>query len=143
MILVISDTHLGKYDKEKDKFLQNLIKDYDNVIINGDFWDNWAITFKDFINSDYKELFQLLKKKNAIYDLKKDIDTKLANVFSDLQVSEYDIKINGKKYHFEHGHRFISQMNNAFYRRYYNLLEKLPKNLLYKINILGYYLFPK
>ena len=36
MILVISDTHLGKYDKEKDKFLQNLIKDYDNVIINGE-----------------------------------------------------------------------------------------------------------
>jgi UDP-2,3-diacylglucosamine pyrophosphatase LpxH len=40
--LVISDTHLGKYDQKKDKFLKDLIKGYDRIIINGDFWDNWG-----------------------------------------------------------------------------------------------------
>jgi predicted phosphodiesterase len=148
--LVISDTHLGKYDEKKDRFLQNLIKGYDRIIVNGDFWDNWAISFEDFINSKYRELFNLLKQKETIYifgnhDSKDMVDLDLARTFSDIQSEEYNIKIGNNFYHFEHGHNFVDDMNNWFYDFYYRLLEGFPAFLLkflYDLTQISYSFFP-
>jgi metallophosphoesterase superfamily enzyme len=124
MTLVISDTHLGKYDKKKDEFLRNLVKDYDNIVINGDFWDNWAISFKDFVNSEYQKLFKLLKSKNTTYiygnhDYRAEFQKDLGEVFSNKQGIEYDLKIDGRKYHFEHGHRYFFHTKNPIFINYY------------------------
>jgi len=149
MTLVISDTHLGKYDRKKNLFLRNLIKDYDKVIINGDFWDNWGTSFKDFINSDYRDLFKLLKSKETIYiygnhDYRAEKQKKLANIFSDTQGIEYNAIIGGKNFHFEHGHRFFYNQKKVIFINYYYIIDKIPLlgPLVYAITQLIYYLFP-
>ncbi|MDD3474926.1 MAG: metallophosphoesterase family protein [Candidatus Dojkabacteria bacterium] len=131
MILVLSDTHLGKYDKKKDTFLKNLVKDYNNIIINGDFWDSWATSFKDFINSEYKELFELLKSKNTIYiygnhDYRAEYDKKSGDTFSNFQGIEYDTKIGNRDFHFEHGHRYFFNTKNPLFVNYYYIIDKIP-----------------
>jgi UDP-2,3-diacylglucosamine pyrophosphatase LpxH len=149
--LVFSDTHLGKYDEKIDQFLKNLIKNFDRVIINGDFYDSWIIDFEKFVNSEYKDLLQLLKSKETIFiygnhDKKEDINLNLLKTFTKYQGKEYDLKIGDYLYHFEHGDRFIARMKNPFYKIYYKSLDIIPKflrNFLYKISNLGYKLFPK
>ena len=68
--LVFSDTHLGQgkfFEEKKYRFLERIIKDSDHVIINGDFWDGFFITFEQFRDSPYKHLFPLLKSKKTVY----------------------------------------------------------------------------
>jgi UDP-2,3-diacylglucosamine pyrophosphatase LpxH len=149
--LVFSDTHLGKYDKEIDFFLKDLVKNFDRIIINGDFYDSWLIDFERFVNSEYKELIEILKNKETIYiygnhDQKEDIDLDLLKTFTKYQGKEYDLKIGNRLYHIEHGDRFIDRMNNPFYKFYYKFLDIIPKflrNPFYKISFLGYKLFPQ
>jgi len=110
-ILVFSDTHLYlPFDEKKFNFLKKIISKYDQVIINGDFFDNYMISFADFINSPWNQLFPLLKKKKAIYifgnhDQKKFSDQRL-NLFSDVQTSIYHLS--SVNYHlvFTHGQQF-------------------------------------
>ncbi len=149
--LVISDTHLGKYDKQKDRFLRNLIKDYDRIIINGDFWDNWGgCSFSEFINSRYKELFKLLKSKETIYiygnhDTEAAGQKELANIFANVQGSEYELQIGKYKYHFEHGHRFFYDNPSIKFINIYPAINKLPilGRLVYELIKYSYKLFPK
>jgi predicted phosphodiesterase len=131
--LVISDTHLGKYDEKKDKFLKDLIKEYDRIIINGDFWDNWGgYSFLEFVNlKQYKELFELLKSKETVYiygnhDHEAEKEKHLANMFSDIQCKEYNIEIGQYRYHFEHGHRFFYDNPKAKFVNFYLIIDKHP-----------------
>lgn len=110
-ILVFSDTHLYlPFDEKKLNFLKKIISKYDQVIINGDFFDNYMISFTDFIDSPWNQLFSLLKKKKAIYifgnhDQQKFSDKRLS-LFSIKQVPEYRIKINNKTFILTHGQQF-------------------------------------
>ncbi len=65
--LIISDTHLTNFNKRQFIFLQDLISSVDQVIINGDFWDSWCVSFEKFVNSKWQDLFDLLLEKNTIY----------------------------------------------------------------------------
>ncbi|KKP50689.1 MAG: hypothetical protein UR42_C0024G0015, partial [Candidatus Roizmanbacteria bacterium GW2011_GWA2_33_33] len=48
-ILVFSDTHLYlPFDGKKFNFLKKIISDSDQVIINGDFFDDYMISFDEF-----------------------------------------------------------------------------------------------
>ena len=48
-IFVFSDSHLIKrYDKEFVKWVKHWTKDVDKVIICGDFWDRFFMTFDEF-----------------------------------------------------------------------------------------------
>lgn len=110
-ILVFSDTHLYlPFDQKKFNFLKKIISDADQVIINGDFFDDYMISFDDFVNSPWNQLFPLLKSKNAVYifgnhDQQKFSDKRL-NLFSDTQTSSYHLT--SIIYHlvFTHGHQF-------------------------------------
>jgi predicted phosphodiesterase len=110
-ILVFSDTHLYlPFDQKKFNFLKKIINDSDQVIINGDFFDDYMISFNDFIKSPWNQLFSLLKKKKAVYifgnhDQEKFSDKRIG-LFSIKQTSEYRIKINNKTYIFAHGQQF-------------------------------------
>ncbi|VVA43924.1 conserved hypothetical protein [Candidatus Roizmanbacteria bacterium] len=109
-ILVFSDTHLYlPFDQKKFNFLKKIINESDQVIINGDFFDDYMISFSDFIQSSWNQLFPLLKEKKAIYifgnhDLEKFSDKRLS-LFSDLQVNNYQLTLNNKIFNFEHGHK--------------------------------------
>ncbi len=113
-LLIISDTHLmPEFEKEKFEFLAKVLEGADRVVVNGDFWDGYFWDFEDFVNSPWKKLFPLLKRKGAIYitgnhDREYLIDKKLAKkLFCKEVLLEWRIKLNGKTYHIEHGHRIL------------------------------------
>ncbi len=116
--LIFADTHLGKrFEEKKFKFLESIIADVDQVIINGDFWEGVGNSFEDFINSPWRHLFPLLKNKKTIYifgnhDEKKLTNSKV-NLFSHQQTDRYELKSNGSVFICEHGNRLISFTNDS------------------------------
>lgn len=109
-ILVFSDSHLyTPVDQQKLEFLKKIISSADRVIINGDFYDSYMNTFDEFIKSDWKKLFPLLKSKKAVYiygnhDARKSSDNR-AQYFSEVQAERYKLKTQDKTFIFEHGHK--------------------------------------
>ncbi|MEA2056584.1 MAG: metallophosphoesterase family protein [Patescibacteria group bacterium] len=114
--LIFSDTHLGPLpSKRKLDFLINLIEDYDQVIINGDFWEWPRYSFNRFVNSSWSKLFPLLKKRKTYYiygnhDPAKQSDERVS-LFCDEHASKLDLKIGKKRFHFEHGHEIVPSFN--------------------------------
>lgn len=110
-ILVFSDTHLYlPFDEKKFNFLKKIIDNSDQVIINGDFFDDYMISFSDFVNSPWNQLFPLLKNKKAVYifgnhDQKKFSDQRL-NLFSIVQTSIYYLSSINYHFVFTHGQQF-------------------------------------
>lgn len=108
--LVISDTHLSlPFDEKKYLLLKRIISDADKVIINGDFWEGFLLTFDEFFSSQWSKLFSLLKEKKAIYifgnhDAREYNDLERIKEFSVLHAERYSFQENGKTYTFEHGH---------------------------------------
>lgn len=100
-ILIFSDTHLTqKFTLRKFEFLNRIINESDKVIIAGDFWEGKLITFDQFINSEWKSLFPLLKRKDTVYvygnhDKRKYSDSRVS-LFSEKQTEEY--RFNHEKY---------------------------------------------
>jgi len=109
--LVISDTHLtDRFDPKKCEFLKEIITDADQIIINGDFWDGFITDFSSFLNSPWKRLFPLLKRKKTIYVFgnhdKKQYCNSQTSLFSVLQTNRYELKLNNHRLIFEHGNRY-------------------------------------
>jgi predicted phosphodiesterase len=110
-ILIFSDTHLYlPFDQKKFDFLKKIISESDRVIINGDFFDEYMISFDDFVKSKWNELFPLLKSKKTVYifgnhDQQKFSDKRLS-LFSDLQVPYYNLPTTQYNLVFTHGHQF-------------------------------------
>ena len=107
--LIFSDSHLtAHFDSAKCAFLQRLISSYDQVIINGDFWDGYETTFHKFANSEWKKLFPLLLKKNTIYlfgNHDKKHWTLKPELFSVDQGERFVLPVGKKQLVIEHGHK--------------------------------------
>ncbi len=142
-ILVFSDTHLYlPFDQKKFDFLKKIISESDQVIINGDFFDSYMNTFDEFIKSPWKQLFPLLKKKEAVYlfgnhDLKKVSDNRVG-LFSVSQKNRHQIIINNKKFLIEHGHLTRPTLDTRFhfsweFKHYGMLAGHIIRNLFVKI----------
>jgi predicted phosphodiesterase len=113
-ILVFSDTHLGrKVDKKKYNFLEKIIKNSDFVVLNGDFWDRSQTTFKKFIESDWKGLFELLKAKGAHYNYgNHDQETwcdEQVKLFSNTQGQNMNLSLGDWNFHIEHGNKLLAR----------------------------------
>jgi len=111
-ILIFSDTHLYlPFDQKKFNYLEEIISSVDQVIINGDFFDGYMISFEDFINSQWNKLFPLLKSKKAIYIYGNHYQEKFSDqrvhLFSNKQTYRLEIKLNNKNYVFEHGQNLL------------------------------------
>ncbi|PIS21984.1 hypothetical protein COT50_04325 [candidate division WWE3 bacterium CG08_land_8_20_14_0_20_41_10] len=110
--LVFSDTHFGKkFHKRRFDALSKLISKSDKIIINGDFWEGLAISFGDFLASDWNKLFPLLKQKQTIYiygnhDHQMYSDDRVYQ-FCNQAVTEYTLETPLHKYLFRHGHEFL------------------------------------
>lgn len=108
--LIFSDTHLSlPFEEKKYNFMRGIIEPADQVIINGDFWENNEISFKRFVASPWKNLFPLLKQKNTIYiygnhDTERSMDKNTA-LFSDIQTYRHTMKLKDKELVIEHGNR--------------------------------------
>lgn len=114
-ILVFSDLHCTKsFYKGKFERLKAIISQYDKVIINGDFFDNWAITFNEFVSSEWNKLFDLLKSKHTIYILGNheygtdqclsNLDERVYNFCDEICLSKDLILKSGRIVSIEHGH---------------------------------------
>ncbi|HRN71089.1 MAG TPA: metallophosphoesterase family protein [Candidatus Woesebacteria bacterium] len=115
-ILVFSDTHLNlPFEEKKFNFLKDLINKSDKVIINGDFWEGYFISFKQFLDSPWKNLFHLLKQKQAVYIFgnhdRERFSTEEISAFSTIQTNKYSLKFQDKTYIFEHGNRIVPLEN--------------------------------
>ncbi|MBI3619561.1 metallophosphoesterase family protein [Candidatus Roizmanbacteria bacterium] len=110
--VVFSDTHLnGKFEEKRFRFLESLVANADSVIINGDFWEGFVISFDQFIASPWRHLFPILKKKNAVYiygnhDSETRCDSRVSH-FSAQQKKRHVLTINKTLYLFEHGDRLL------------------------------------
>src|SRR3989339_1338248 len=118
-ILIFSDTHLYlPFDEKKYNFLKKIIEKSDQVIINGDFFDNYMISFDEFVNSSWNRLFPLLKSKKTIYIYgnhdKRSFSDKRVELFSDIQAERYKIKTSNKTFIFEHGQKTRATPDTMF-----------------------------
>lgn len=123
--LIISDLHLTpQFDLKKFEFLLEIIQSADQVIINGDFWEGLLFSFDDFINSDWKQLFPLLKAKQTIYIYgnhdKKNLSDDRVNMFSVEQKMRHRLYVGELVFVIVHGHQF-----NPFFNRIFHPI-KLP-----------------
>jgi len=114
--VIFSDTHLHKeFEPKKYKFLQKIIEKADNVIIAGDFWESTLMSFDEFVNSPWHQLFSLLKKKKTVYIFgnhdKKSAADKRLQLFSDLQTNQYLFKSGKKTFIVEHGNKLSSKIS--------------------------------
>lgn len=109
-ILIISDLHLeDRVEEKKCRFLENLFTSVDQIIINGDLWEGYLIQFSQFLDSPYRRLFPLLKKKNTIYlygnhDAAPLSDKRISQ-FSTHQTHKHTLTLNGQTLQIEHGDR--------------------------------------
>lgn len=107
-LLIISDIHLGKrFDKNKFNYLKNLVSKYDEIILNGDFWDYYSVSFDDFVNSEWNKLFPVMEDKTIYiygnHDQEKWVDSRV-KLFSKKQTNKHELIIKDKRYIFIHGH---------------------------------------
>lgn len=116
--LIISDLHLShRFDLARAEYLIELLSAADRVVLNGDFWDNHATTFEQFINSPWKILFPILKSRKTIYifgnhDRPQDADSRV-ELFSDLQANHWQLRDGELKLHIEHGHHILAKHRDS------------------------------
>jgi predicted phosphodiesterase len=129
-ILVFSDTHLThKFKKDKFEQLYTLLnQDWDEIIINGDFWDSFSTTFDKFIDSEWSKLFPLLKE-NAVYIYgnhdKKEMSDERRSRFCKYASDNYELSKGNKKYYFTHGHQFFKTADIK-----YPIFRSKPSNFI-------------
>lgn len=129
-VLIISDIHFTTYfNRRKLAFFQKLIPKFDQVIINGDFWSYYSVTFDQFINSRWKVLFPLFKSKNTVYvygnhDQKKWCDNRV-DLFSNIQGEEIWGVCGKNKFIFRHGHELtkIPIIDSPRFTKYHRLFH--------------------
>jgi predicted phosphodiesterase len=149
--LIISDTHLSKFNKKQFIFLYDLIESVDQVIINGDFWDSWCVSFEKFVNSKWQDLFDLLLEKNTIYIYgnhdPKHLSDERCSLFSVETCDSYQFELFGQKFNCEHGHRLTTGFNMSKFINFYDkIFRRRPKILCYliaKSERIIFSLFPK
>ncbi|MBN1162426.1 metallophosphoesterase family protein [Patescibacteria group bacterium] len=152
IINVFSDTHLiTLFNKKKHDKILHIIETCDKVIINGDFWDAFRISFDKFLKSKWKRLFKPLKEKDCVYifgnhDPESFSDERVAE-FCNVATHSYEMEFNGHKYVFQHGHNislcpdislpFIdkTKVQHFIYHIFY-----LSQFILYKLTKTFYYL---
>lgn len=115
--LILSDIHFRKkFEEKKMNFLINLIKEYENIIINGDLYEAVYIKPKAILNGRYKPLWELLKQKNTVYIYgNHDPQHKSEKVAKYISKKQYDylkIKLGDNCYHIEHGHKLGFKLGN-------------------------------
>lgn len=147
-ILVFSDTHFtDHFDQARFEAISSLLISVDQVIINGDFWDGYSVSFDKFVNSEWKKLFPLLKEKKCIYIYGNHDDIKMSDerrdLFADKVCEKYTCSLGGKDFVFLHGQQYaktidmrfrflVSPFTNGLVNTYFSIGTKLFKEKFWK-----------
>ncbi|MFA5776490.1 MAG: metallophosphoesterase family protein [Patescibacteria group bacterium] len=155
--LVFSDTHFTKkFHQRQFDALKKLISESDKIIINGDFWEGFSISFDEFLKSEWNKLFPLLKQKDTVYIYGNHDD----KVFSDNRIyqfcnkaaDEYCMDTPKQKYLFRHGqdilfpkyshdrHQKNIKRAGSFWIKMYIKITRFIQNTIF--NLLGAYALP-
>lgn len=117
--VVLSDTHLSaKFYSKKFDYLKSIIDGADKVVIAGDFWDGFLVSFDQFINSKWQELFPSLLEKQAVYlygnhDLPEWCDERVS-LFSVEHGMDTNLAVEGQAYHVTHGHTVFTSFEDKY-----------------------------
>lgn len=110
--LLFSDTHFTpEFSPQLCKLIISLVAKADRVVIHGDFWDAYLTNFEDFLDSPWKVMFPLLKKKHTVYvygnhDLPQYAD-KRVGWFSEVTTNQYLMEFSQYKATIMHGHTLL------------------------------------
>jgi len=136
--LIVSDTHLRKeFDRKKFLFLKKLFEKYQNIIIVGDFYEGYSLTFKDLLKGPWKKILDILKKKNSIYlygnhdYYNKKNELLIKKIFKIYQ-EDFSINIGKKTFYFHHGFKFLKTIDIKF--KFYLLPKFITDFMINKIN---------
>lgn len=114
--LIFSDCHFTtNFELSRFNLLTSQIEQADEVIILGDFWDGYLISFDDFLSSEWQKLFPILKSKKTKYltgnhDHHRFLDDRVYQ-FCDQYLESYQFQTGKIKYHCEHGHQIIKHVD--------------------------------
>ena len=117
--LIFSDNHLtDEFDTALYNYITELAQTVDQVIINGDFWDGYVVSFDRFINSRWRILFPLLRKKKTVYlygnhDRPEFMDERVKR-FSVKQQGKLELTVGSKKITVLHGHQVAPEFDGTF-----------------------------
>lgn len=145
--IIISDLHLTpRFNKEKFLKIKEVFDSADRIIINGDLWDGYLTTFDKFLNSRWKDLFSVMKSKNAIYIYgnhdTKDLADDRVNIFCDHYSHEYIFTEAGTTYIVRHGNEikdFHEENLPKIVKRFGTLFNRYTSEVLVRIfGVLGY-----
>jgi len=114
--IVVSDLHLtSRFNYKKYLYLEKLFSSADRIILNGDIWDGYLVNFDQFVRSDWKKLFPLLKAKETIYLYgnhdKKQLSDENVTLFSNIQAEKYTISEYKINIHIQHGNKIAPALN--------------------------------
>jgi len=128
--LIFSDTHLAKsFDIQLFDYIAKQAKKADQIIINGDFWDSNLVNFDYFVNSQWSQLFPLLKNKTIYiygnHDPKDSMDERV-KLFSKVQTSSYQLPVGDKTLMIEHGDRIAAEFDRRHARLSWLILTIMP-----------------
>ncbi len=149
-VVIFSDSHFDShFDEARFQQFREIIESADMVVINGDFWADKTITFNEFVNSEWKRLFPLLKQKKAFYifgnhDMPAHSDQR---IFEFCEQAGFSLKLSAGsiQLHIEHGHLrsglLVKLVLTTFEMRP-KLLQRLTSPLEI-VNYLDTYLFKK
>lgn len=117
--VILSDTHLStRVCGRKLNYLKSVIESADKVVVAGDFWDGFLISFDQFLSSKWQELFPLLLEKEAVYlygnhDRQEWCDERVA-LFSATQGMDTKIEVGDRSYHVTHGHTVFTSLEDKY-----------------------------
>lgn len=114
--LVISDLHLdSQFEESRFSRLVELISPVDRVVICGDLWEGYHISFDEFLNSRWSQLFSLLRSKQTVYiygnhDRADKSDDRVSD-FCVQATTQYKTTIGTRHFIFEHGDRLSPKID--------------------------------
>lgn len=142
--LILSDTHIGeKFFTERFQALFQLFEKYDQIILNGDFLDDfWE--YEKTITSQWRPLFELLKTKKVIYLFgNHDIDSvalrDATSNFITEYANEYYLPVGEKELVIMHGHTIYPRLGGLLYEEQLTTGRKIAQKIM---RLLAHVLYP-
>lgn len=133
--IILSDLHIGeKVNKKRKRAFLETFRNYDRIILNGDFLDDFW-DYSKTRQSGWSPVFELLKQKEVIYIFgNHDRDSiELRQATSDFITSyheEYFLPVSDKELVIQHGHYIYPRPDGILYNNSRNIFVRLAKWLV-------------
>jgi predicted phosphodiesterase len=133
--LILSDTHIGEsFVPERAQALIQICQKHDQIILNGDFLDDFW-DFKKTTKSEWKDFFNVLKQKEVIYLFgNHDVDSEDLRITTQDFVNRYDHEYRFNVGEIElivmHGHSIYPRLGGILYEEQKTTLRKITQKIV-------------